>query len=494
VIGALAWLIIGSSVAGLVAFPHVFLPCARLFGFYLLIRLTVTVVSYLIGLLLCHRAESRMASAAACHGGVETATVHHIVVIPNFEEPIEVLARALAALAAQHDAGRCISVVLAMEARENDAQAKARSLENRFADRFAHFLTTFHPADRPGEVAGKGSNQAWAARQAEKELLPRLTVPLEQVTLTSCDADSVFHPRYFARLAQLFASDQERHRRFWYAPVLYHNNLWRIPGLTRVFAIFSGAIRLGELVSPLSRAMPISTYTLSFKLARDAGYWDPMVISEDWHMYLRCLFAAGGHVSLKPIFLPTSSDAVEGDTLRQTLVNTYRQQLRHAWGAEDAGYVLQQWRRAPTPPGRKKVGLLLWILHSHLLRSTSWFVLMLGSLASRLVQGTFALTAPAGSGWAEPIWICNGVGLLASIAMWTVERSRCPARNGGSQITALLEEVAAWVLFPVLALVLTTLPGLHAQTKLMVGSPLAFRRTPKGNTMGERRETSPTRR
>ena len=32
---------------------------------------------------------------------------------------------------------------------------------------------------------------------------------------------------------------------------------------------------------------------LSLQLAVQAGYWDPHVISEDYHMYLKCFFATG---------------------------------------------------------------------------------------------------------------------------------------------------------------------------------------------------------
>ena len=47
-----------------------------------------------------------------------------------------------------------------------------------------------------------------------------------------------------------------------------------------------------------------------------------------------------------------------------------------------------------------------------------------------------------------------------------------PAHN------ALLEEVAAWALMPLYSFIFS-MPGLHAQTKMLLGSPLVFQRTPK---------------
>ena len=41
------------------------------------------------------------------------------------------------------------------------------------------------------------------------------------------------------------------------------------------------------------------------KLVVDVGYWDPIVIAEDWHMFLRCFFAKDGDMTVRSMFLPT---------------------------------------------------------------------------------------------------------------------------------------------------------------------------------------------
>lgn len=60
-------------------------------------------------------------------------------------------------------------VYLAMEQREHDAESKAQRLTNEFSKKFRSIDYTMHPSDIPGELAGKGSNMAWAARKLSEK-------------------------------------------------------------------------------------------------------------------------------------------------------------------------------------------------------------------------------------------------------------------------------------------------------------------------------------
>jgi hypothetical protein len=55
-----------------------------------------------------------------------------------------------------------------MEAREPNVELKAMTLVSEFVKKFRFVDFTLHPADIPGEAAGKGSNMAWAARKASE--------------------------------------------------------------------------------------------------------------------------------------------------------------------------------------------------------------------------------------------------------------------------------------------------------------------------------------
>jgi cellulose synthase/poly-beta-1,6-N-acetylglucosamine synthase-like glycosyltransferase len=474
VTGILAWATLLLSAAGVLIDPLVFLWIARLFAFYLLARLILSLACYAIALARCRRAIRSASGAPAS----PPPDLHHVVVIPNYREPVAVLRRTLDRLSRQAGARQCLTVVLAMEEREEGAHEKAEMLRRSYAEAFARVLVTFHPAGLPGELPGKGSNMAWAVRAARRTLVDSLGVPLDSVVVTVCDADSLLHPGYLAELARSFAADPDSHLRFWHAPLSSTNNVWSVPAPLRLLLFSSDSVRLAELANPFSWRLPVSTYSLSLTLADQAGYWDPFVISEDWHMYLRCFFATGGRVKLQVVYLPTTINAPTGATLREAMTNLYHQQTRHAWGAEDVGYILQQWRRSPAVAWRIKLLALSWVLHHHLLRSTSWFILAFGTLASRLVGEPLLITVPGPSADLNALRFVNALGGLGGVAMWAVERSRWlphRARWGAD----LAREVVAWVALPVLVLAFSTLPGLQAQTQMMLGHWLTYRRTAK---------------
>lgn len=52
-----------------------------------------------------------------------------------------------------------------MEEKENEAVEKAKTLISSFGNSFYAIHATFHPVGLPGEIAGKSSNVAYAARE-----------------------------------------------------------------------------------------------------------------------------------------------------------------------------------------------------------------------------------------------------------------------------------------------------------------------------------------
>ncbi len=280
-------------------------------------------------------------------------------------------------------------------------------------------------------------------------------------------------------MTRLFAADPNRHLRFWQAPLLLDNNVWSIPVPIRLLTFFTNAVQLSELANPLMPAMPLSTYSLSFKLADQAGYWDRAVISEDWHMFLRCFFATRGQVRLVPIYMPTSGDAVVGDTMWQALRNYYLQQVRHSWGCQDIGYILQQWNRQPGTPFVRKLIYLAKVGHDHLIFSVGGIGLVLGTLLSLALEGTPVITLPANSPYPVLLQVVNGLGAVGTGGIWLSERIRLSSGWRSWRPFTLIQEVAAWTLFPAMTVFVTTVPVIQAQTMMLLGLSLAHFRTPK---------------
>ncbi|HPL29116.1 MAG TPA: glycosyltransferase family 2 protein, partial [Anaerolineae bacterium] len=319
------------------------------------------------------------AERAAGGAALPWKKIRHIVVISNYSEPVAKLRATLEALAAQREVASQLWVVLAMEGREEGAAAKARALQAEFAGRLGDLRYTLHPAGLPGEVPGKAANEAWAARWARRHYVDELGHDIHRITLTSCDVDSVFDPGYFACLTYKFATDPARQRRIWQAPVFFHNNAWQVPTFIRFLGLSLAVWQLADLTSPLGDPHPISTYSISLATLDGAGYWDPGIVTEDWHIYFKCFFRYRGRISIEPIYLPVSADATLSTSLARTATVRYEQAKRHGWGTGELlfGAVKMAFRHAEIP-AHVKMPPVLMLAREHILWSTSWFVLTLG--------------------------------------------------------------------------------------------------------------------
>jgi cellulose synthase/poly-beta-1,6-N-acetylglucosamine synthase-like glycosyltransferase len=483
--GLVTWTTLALSVIGAWLFPRVVLAAATVVALYMLVRILIVLGFYIVGTLQCRRwARDPLAGApkAPATDGLRPEDVYHVVLVANYREPVEVLARTLEALAVQENAAERLIVVLAMEEAEPEARAKAAELQARFAGRFADILATYHPAGLPGEIRGKGSNLRWAAEEVRRELVERRHMALERLTLTSSDADSLFHPRYFGTVSRLFATDPQRYLRFWQAPLLLDNNVWRVPTIIRLFTFMTNAVHLSEQSNAAAFPLPLSSFTLSFKLAEQVGYWDPAVIADDTHVFMRCYFATRGQVRLMPVFLPTRGDTVEGVTFWQALVNFYRQKLRHGWGCQDASYVLQQWKRVRGMSFGQKVLPLIKSLHDHLIFSVGSIMVLIGTLLSISLYGNPIITLPTGFPYPILWQVANAVGAVGLWSTWIAERVRVSSNIRQWRLSTLILEILGWGALPAASFVMLGLPVLHAQTKMMLGSQLAFERTPKACT------------
>jgi hypothetical protein len=488
--GFISWFVVAFCVWGVLRFPGRLSLAVEGIVAYLLIRMAVTVVFSLRGDRLVRRWSGRDWSDPAAVADLVAAAqpdpsppfapadVHHIVLVPNYKESAAVLEATLDGLARQRVARDQVTLVLAMESKEPGSAEKGAAIAERYAASFANVIVTIHPANLPGEIACKGSNQAWAVREAKRFVVDELGVPIDRVTVTSCDADSILHEDYLEALGRMFAADARRHSTFWQAPMFYYNNVWRVPFPLRFMAYFTHALLIAELANPLAQPLPISTYSLSLKMLEGCGYWDPAVISEDWHIYLQCWFARRGDVRMSRIFLPVFADMPDGDTPLRALTSMYHQSVRHSWGAEDIGFIMQEWAEsgAPLAPTAR----LFWhVLRDHLLRSVPWFLFTAGSLLSVMTLwglNPMPLHYPLLSGALQWLWGASTVGLFVLLA---VELRRFPPPRLSKLPARIAELLTAWALLPVISLVFGAVPALYAQTKLMLGLGLTWRVTPK---------------
>lgn len=498
--GFFAWLALLFCIASAVAFPRTLLGFAAVVGLYSSLRFLMASLANSLGIKQIAEWEQRDYYAEyqqnADENGLAWEVVHHVVIIPAYKEPMPVLRRTLNNLKNQYEAKKRLSIVLAMEAAEVEAVGKAETLKAEYRNDFATIDYTVHPRGLPGEMQCKSANESWAARWIKRRLVDEMGYDINHMCVTTMDADTRWHPKYFLALTYLFAIDKDRYLRFWQGPIRYHGNIWDINPLMRIVNAYATAMELAYLAAPWWLAMPMSSYSLSLQLLDSCGYWDGDVIADEWHMFIKSYFLKDGMVKLVPIMLPFLADATLGESIFAALKLRYQQTLRHAWGSKEVGYMMAKMVEHPEVPFLRATRLLMRIAHDILLAGAGWIILTVGSqlpvllhpkIAPVQLDAVFGSNNPLGTiatGFAnDPIWLVIGLaGLLVVLlggVFWYQDVQVRPPREGGMKRGERLLTALSFPLLPVLTLFVVALPTLEAQTRLLLGIPLQFRVTRK---------------
>jgi len=495
--GFLAWIAFLFSIASAVAFPRTLLLIAALVGLYTAVRFVLSGIANLRGLHLIREWEQRdwevYYEEHMTDASLPLDVVHHLVVIPNYKEPMEVLRRTLEALAEQDPARDRMTIVLAMEAGEEDCSAKAETLRAEFAQYFRHFHYTVHPRGLPGEMQCKSANEAWAVRWIKRRLVDELGYDIDHICVTTMDADTRWHPEYFRVLNVMYALDEDRDVHFWQGSMRYHGKIWEINPLLRIVNAYATAIELAYLASPWWMALPMSSYSLSLRLLDRSGYWDGDVIADEWHMYIKAYFANDGRVGLQRIMLPFIADVTVGENVLDELRERYLQTLRHSWGSKEIGYTIAKIIDHPEVPILPSLRLLVRISHDSLMAGAGWAIITVGSqlpvllhpsiapvdLAQVLSDPVTGLQTAASNILGDPTWLillsASSMVVILAFVFWFLDVTVRPPRTHKMTLSERLWTLISFPLMPILTLIVVAIPAVQAQTLLLLGVPLQFR-------------------
>lgn len=414
---------------------------------------------------------------------LEYKDINHVIIISSYKEPVEVIDMAVGSLAAQVDLDlKKIHVVIAQEERagKENNQLTIDYFSKKYKNKFGNLVFTEHPANIPGETAGKHSNEAYAAKYFKKLFIDTGKYKIENLTLTSCDVDTVFNPKYFSALTYNFASNPNRYVRFWQSPIFWHHNINQVPALIRIIGIMGNINHIANIQEPDGLFFNYSCYSSSYKLIDSAGYWDIDMIPEDWHIFLQTFFASGGKTMVEPIFLPTVVDAPDGKNYFSALKNRYNQCVRHAWGAIDIPYAIEQSRKHPEIPFTTRALRILKLIQTHLIWSSNWFILTLGTslpviLNPKFFQTAFGYNLPRISNLI--LTICLIPLFILIVLDWKLRPS-----NQKKGVFNFLKNILQWPFMPLATLTMSVLPGLHSHTRLLIGKRLDYKTTAKKPT------------
>ncbi len=405
--------------------------------------------------------------------------INHVIIISSYKEPVEVIDMAIGSLAAQIDIDLSkIHVCLGQEVRAgaDNNRATESYFTKKYKNVFGSLTFTEHPPDLPGEIAGKHSNEAWAAEQWKQKFVNSKKFDINHLTLTSCDVDTIFNPKYFSALTYHFASNPDRYKRFWQSPIFWHHNINSVPSPIRIIGTIGNIIHIANIQEPDGLFFNYSCYSSSYFLIDSVGYWDRDMIPEDWHIFLQAFFGTKGQVEVNPIFLPTIVDAPDGNTYFSALKNRYNQCIRHAWGAIDIPYAIEQAKIHTEIPLLTRALRIYKLIETHLIWSSNWFILTLGTSLPVILNPNFFQTT-FGFNLSRISQIILTICLIPLFVIIILDWKLRPVYQKGRK--AFIKNLLQWPLMPIATLTMSVLPGLYSHTRLMLGKRLEYKTTQK---------------
>lgn len=472
--GLFSWTLIFAPIWGSLLFPYAVAYFILFFDMYWLYKsLSLAVTAYVASKKIRQAEKQDFAKKAAELPHVNDMS--HILIIPNYKEVTAKLRDTMNSLATQTLPPKQLYVVLAMEDREEEAKERARILIEEFKPIFGDIFATYHP-DIDGEVKGKSSNQAFAGKEAYQRLVETGKINLDYTTISSVDADSIFDKQYFAYLSYAFLTNPKPYNTFWQSANVNYNNFWAVPAPIRVISFFGSLWRTAQLIQG-DRLLVNSTYSLSFKMLVEIGYWDTDVIPEDYRILFKAFYKLRGHVWTAPIFLKTSMDAPLSSTYIKSLENKYHQERRWSWGVSDDPLFITWWFTVPGVPFIRKTMMLWNVLHDHFLWPVNWFIITIAANILPFINPVFTRTTlgynlPKLAGFI--LTFC----VFSLLFMIIIDYRNRPRQFSQSRVRQFLFPLE-FVLLPVVGFFLSALPALISHTQLMLGKRLEYRVTEK---------------
>ncbi len=404
--------------------------------------------------------------------------VVHFVLIPTYKEPLHTLERTFNSLKNQTLPTKQIVPVLAMEAREPeiDRNIKIKILKEKYGEYFFDMVFTIHTLS-VGEIIGKSSNERFSAIWVKKNVIDKKKMDINYITATSCDADHIYNKNHFANLTFKFLDNPKRYRMFWQPAVMFYNNIWKLPAITRVVNTLMSIWSMSQLPRR-DRLINGQNYSLSYKLLDEVDYWDPDKIPEDWGIFFKSFYKKQGDIEVEPLYLPLYADAAESTSTWKTLVNQYEQLKRWAWGVSDDPWIIKSYLTVPGIPFFDKTMRLSTLVTAHFLWPVNWFIITLGLTIPSLINPSFARTA---LGYTVPKLssLVLTISLVFLGIMLIFDSIYKPKRPHNFPLWRALLTPLEFVLMPVAGFFFGALPGLDAHTRLMLGKYLEYRVTEK---------------
>jgi hypothetical protein len=264
----------------------------------------------------------------------------HIVIVPCYIDPIEVLFDALGSLLMQSNKDSLL-VVVAFEAKTPDLLLKEKAIHEAFSKRFKHLLISIHTVDHSTEIAGGCSNKNYALRQAysfiQKHEIEHFYK--HSITVTTCDTDSLFHPNYFNVLEMMYNEKNpvlyaKPVNCVWQSPLFYNWDLDERPFFNRVTCLMRTMMMLGGLIS--FNLNPMSIFSYPLELGLTVGFINPRYGVDDIIAKVRWMCYTNERVPIELLPIPSISGPTIGKDIFQEYDEWSRQIRRWIIGSSES--------------------------------------------------------------------------------------------------------------------------------------------------------------
>lgn len=403
--------------------------------------------------------------------------ITHCIIMPLYNESIEVIRPAIDALAKSDYNLKKILFVFSYEER-GGAAAKdtALQLEKEFKNRFGEYVTYMHPDGIVGELKGKGANISFAGKKILQSIKKR-NIPTQDVVVTTLDCDHRVHREYLSRLTYAYCTNPNRRHSSFQPLALFNNNIWDVPAPMRVIATSNSFWVMIESVRQ-GRLRNFASHAQSLDALEDTDFWSITSPVEDGHQFYRSYFAFNGDYMVDPLFIPIYQDAVLASSYSRTFTAQFKQLQRWAYGISDFPYVVKNSIKNKEIPLGNKLIQIGRLIEGHISWSTAPLILTFAAWAPLYLNVSFNKQALAHQ---LPIVASNiltlaTVGLFVTIWISFIMLPKRPAHQGRYKIIFM---VLQWVLVPITAIVFGAFAAISAQTRLMLGKYLGFTVTEK---------------
>ncbi|MCX6731459.1 MAG: hypothetical protein NTX55_00490, partial [Candidatus Parcubacteria bacterium] len=401
--------------------------------------------------------------------------IWQMVVLPFYKEGFDIISASIEALVNTKWNKNKMLIVLAYEERVGEeAEKNARMAYEKYKDKFTHFIIVKHPANLAGEMAGKGSNIAYAAEETRKKILDAHNIKYEDVLVSAFDIDTRAYPQYFLCLAWHFLTCEKPYRSSFQPVPVYNNNIWDAPAFSRVVATSGTFWQMIQQERPEQLAT-FSSHSMSFKTLYEVGYWQKNMVSEDSRIFWNCFMRFDGDYYVIPISYLVSLDANLAGSFLQTVKNVYKQQRRWFWGtAENAAYVFFGCLKNKKISLGKKLRRIFVQFEGAWSSATNpliifflgWLPLFLGGEAFNKTLLSYNLPR-----------ITRDIMFLAMLGLFMsaiISATLLPPLPAGKKKYKYLFMILQWVLIPLTIPIFGALPSVEAQTRLMLAKYLGF--------------------